>query len=196
MSSTTFDQSSSYYQPVRQIDTSIPESYDTYQHDTHKRGDSLTASEQLKADHFAYIGVHDEPCQWTIGWKTPLTMIVGFMLAIAVAVFHYFYCRYLDKKWIVNTIPQSWNQGVSIAFARAFSITLAASASSAFTQLLWWYLRRKPLTLAKVDAVFSLNTSPLNLYQMGLLRMLPVSQARNTSIIIKKQYYLVLEPQQ
>ncbi|KAJ4401850.1 hypothetical protein N0V91_007633 [Didymella pomorum] len=51
---------------------------------------------------------------------------------------------------------------------------LVTSASTAFTQLLWWYLRRRSLSVSKIDALFSLNSSSSNLYQLGLLKAVPV----------------------
>ena len=112
--------------------------------------------------------------QWSVGLMTPIVIIGFFILAAAVAVAHYLYCHYLDQKFVDDTIPQSWNAALSVAFARAFSVTLVASASAAFTQLLWWYLRRKTLTLSKIDALFSLNTSPLRLFEIGLLTITPL----------------------
>ncbi|PVH99348.1 hypothetical protein DM02DRAFT_472655, partial [Periconia macrospinosa] len=110
----------------------------------------------------------------SIGWATPLTTIGGFFLAICVAIVHYVYCRLLNGKPIEDTIRQSWNNSIALIFARSFSIALAASASKAFAQVLWWYLRRKPMPLSKIEALFSLNSSPLCLYQLGLLKLVPV----------------------
>lgn len=112
--------------------------------------------------------------QWGIGWITPLIMVVAFLFATATAIGHYFYCWFLDRKFVGDTIPQSWNNAISMSFARVFSTALAASASTAFTQLLWWYLRRRPLPLSKIDALFTINSSPLNLYQLSLLKAVPL----------------------
>ena len=105
--------------------------------------------------------------QWSVGLMTPLVIIGFFLLATAVAVAHFLYCHFLDQKFVEDTIPQSWNAALSVAIARAFSVTLAASASTAFTQLLWWYLRRKALSLSKIDALLSLNNSPTRLYAVS-----------------------------
>ena len=112
--------------------------------------------------------------QWSVGLMTPFVIIGFFILATAVAIAHFLYCHFLDQKFVDDTIPQSWNAALSVAIARAFSVTLAASASTAFTQLLWWHLRRKALTLSKIDALFSLNTSPTRLCELGLLSTTPL----------------------
>lgn len=112
--------------------------------------------------------------QWSVGLMTPFVIIGFFILATVVAIAHFLYCHFLDQKFVDDTIPQSWNAALSVAIARAFSVTLAASASTAFTQLLWWYLRRKALSLSKIDALFSLNTSPTRLYELGLLSTTPM----------------------
>lgn len=146
------------YRQVRQKDTS-------HQHGREIDEQSKNSSSVNETSY--------KPCEWSIGWKTPSVIIGCYTVAMGVAVAHYEYYRYLDQQSVESTIPQSWNNGVSVAFVRIFSMALAASASSAFTQLLWWFLRRGPIALKHIDAIFSLNTSPLNLYQFGLLRTLP-----------------------
>ena len=135
--------SPSYIQ-VQQKDTS-------YQHG---RGIDEQSKNSSSVNETSY-----KPCEWSIGWKTPTVIIGCYTVAMGVAVAHYEYYRYLDQQSVESTIPQSWNNGVSVAFVRIFSMALAASASSAFTQLLWWFLRRGPFTLKHIDAIFSLNTS-------------------------------------
>lgn len=109
-----------------------------------------------------------------VGWWTPLIIIGTFLTATFIAVIHYIYCRHLHKKSVGSTIPQSWNNALSVAFAHLFATALATSASTAFTQLLWWYLRRRSLSISKIDALFSLNCSSSNLYQLGILKTIPV----------------------
>ncbi|KAH6644262.1 hypothetical protein C7974DRAFT_17692 [Boeremia exigua] len=109
-----------------------------------------------------------------IGWLTPLVIIGSFLAATLIAIIHYVYCRYLRNKPVGSTIPQSWNNALSVTFAHLFATALATSASTAFTQLLWWYLRRRSLSIATIDALFSLNCSSSNLYQLGILKTIPV----------------------
>lgn len=113
-------------------------------------------------------------CKWTIGWLTPVIIVGSFVLALLVAVAHYIYCRELDQKRVASTVPQSWNNSISMAFARIFSLLLVISASQAFNQLLWWYFRRRRLSVSKIDALFSLSTGPLNLYRLDILRHVPI----------------------
>ncbi|KAF2642206.1 hypothetical protein P280DRAFT_296628 [Massarina eburnea CBS 473.64] len=160
------------YQPVHQTAGPGAQLDQNVQINPCESDESSTPSEYSKENH--PISRSEQPCKWSVGLKTPALMILGVILAALLAVAHYLYCRFLDQKFVQDTIPQSWNNGISIAFARVFSTTLAASASPAFTQALWWFLRRKPLALNKIDAFFQLNSSRVNLYQLGLLRAVPV----------------------
>lgn len=164
-----------YYEKVHGIDTSYQPGHESDE----QSKDNLPAEldSQARVGLTSHMGVEHgshTPYKWSIGWKTPSIIIGFYIAAIVVAVAHYEYYRRLDQRAVEYTIPQNWNNGISVAFIKAFSMTLAASASPAFTQLLWWFLRRKPVALEKIDAIFSLNTSPLNLYKIGLLRTLPV----------------------
>jgi hypothetical protein len=117
-------------------------------------------------------------CKWSIGWLTPLLIIGCFVGATAIAIANYIYFDKIggrNGRPIKDTgISQEWNNAITQVFARAFSITLAASASPAFAQLLWWYLRRKSLPVEKIEALFQLNFGPLNLYQLGILKIVPL----------------------
>ncbi|KAI0604355.1 hypothetical protein TUN205_11399 [Pyrenophora tritici-repentis] len=112
--------------------------------------------------------------QWAIGWATPLIMVFCFLIATTTAVGHYCYCLYLNRKFVEDTIPQDRNTAISMSFARLFSTALATSASTAFTQLLWWFLRHRSIPLSKIDALFSINSSPLNLYRLSILKAVPL----------------------
>ncbi|KAJ4984387.1 hypothetical protein SVAN01_10094 [Stagonosporopsis vannaccii] len=137
-----------------------------YQHDSHD-----SSSEQMRSETGA---APSQTPQHYIGFWTPLVIIGTFLAAVLIAVIHYVYCFYLDHKPVYTTIPQSWNNALSVAFAHLFATALATSASTAFTQLLWWYLRRRSLSISKIDALFSLNCSSSNLYQLGILKSIPV----------------------
>ncbi|KAF5516063.1 hypothetical protein CGCS363_v001357 [Colletotrichum siamense] len=114
----------------------------------------------------------------SIGWYTPAVIVGGFIgaMVIAIANYIYFYVigggggRPIDEVGI----SQTWNSFFILVLSRAFSTILTASASAAFAQLLWWYLRRRSLPLEKVEALFQLNFGPLNLYQLGILKLVPL----------------------
>ncbi|PVH93027.1 hypothetical protein DM02DRAFT_697773 [Periconia macrospinosa] len=108
-----------------------------------------------------------------IGWQTPTMMILNYLAAALFAVGHYMYCQTINGKLVEHTISQSWNNALTVFFAQGFSITLAAAGTQAFTQILWWFLRRRTLAVSKIDALFRLNTSALYLYRVDLLRVAP-----------------------
>ncbi|KAF9694807.1 hypothetical protein EKO04_006817 [Ascochyta lentis] len=153
------------YEVVQQRD--VPEPRESQQNES--RDVTPGPPKEARADVDA---VHTS--EGSIGWMVPSAMIGFFLFATVVAIIHYIYCQHLDDKFVESTIPQAWNNAFSIIFARVFSTALAASASTAFTQILWWYLRRRALSLSNIDALFSINCSPLHLYQVGLLKVTPI----------------------
>ncbi|KAL1602109.1 hypothetical protein SLS59_004794 [Nothophoma quercina] len=80
----------------------------------------------------------------------------------------------MDRRFVDYTIRQSWNNALSVTFAHLFATALATSVSTASTQLLWWYLRKKSPSVSKIDALFALNSSSSNLYRLGVLKSIPV----------------------
>ncbi|CAI6336815.1 unnamed protein product [Periconia digitata] len=108
-----------------------------------------------------------------IGWQTPTTMLTSYIAAVLWAVGHYIYCREVDQKIVKDSVSQSWNNALAILFAQGFSIALAAAGMQAFTQILWWLLRRNPMAVSKIDALFRLNISPIYLYRIDVLRVAP-----------------------
>ena len=112
--------------------------------------------------------------QQRIGWLTPIIIIGCFLAATAISITHLVYFRFLNSKSVDSTISQSWNNALSVVFAHAFATTLTTSASTAFTQLLWRYLRRRPLSVSNIDALFSLNSRSSNLYQLRILKTTPL----------------------
>ncbi|EXK77614.1 hypothetical protein FOQG_17689 [Fusarium oxysporum f. sp. raphani 54005] len=110
------------------------------------------------------------PARWSIGWLAP-TLIIGlFAFAITLAIGHYSYFQYLHLKSVRETVPQDWNNSIAIAFTRIFSWALVGSVAAAYTQLLWWYLRRKPLRATTVDALFAIISSPVNLLKSNVVK--------------------------
>jgi hypothetical protein len=158
-----------------------PDTYDETRQNFQRSGSKIPAYQQFvstsvqngKGDSVSFGG-SPRPTNWEVGWTAPLTIVVAFGIAVAIAVAHYLYCQFLNNKFVESTIPQSWNNAISVAFAHAFSTALAASASTAYTQLLWWYLRRRDIPLAKIDTLFQLNSSPFQLRHLGILRFIPI----------------------
>jgi hypothetical protein len=91
-----------------------------------------------------------------------------------VALAHFLYCHFLHEKRIADTITQERNSQINNAFTQLFSWTLAASASAAFTQLFWSYLRTKPVKVSTIDALFTLTSSPWNLFNIDGLKYAPI----------------------
>ncbi|KAJ8113850.1 hypothetical protein OPT61_g4117 [Boeremia exigua] len=158
------------YPAPGQHDRSMPESkgpdLQIYRQDSQ---DSNSDSKRNDAQSSASQEPHH-----SIGWWTPVIIVGCFLAATVVAILHYVYFRIIDDKSVDSTIPQSWNNALSVTFAHLFATTLATSASTAFTQLLWWYLRRRSLSISNIDTLFSLNFRPANLLQLGILKAIPV----------------------
>jgi hypothetical protein len=143
------------------------------QHIRSDSGRSLPSGDKWKPE--VVLGtVLPQPRKWSVGWKTPILVIGFYTTAIVIAAGNYLYCRRLDRRPVGETVKQAWNNSIVVAFVRVFSMALTGSASAAFAQLLWWFLRRKPLALERIDSAFSLISSPLSLLHVGLLRALPI----------------------
>lgn len=94
--------------------------------------------------------------------------------AVLFALIHFLYCRAVHQKLISETLSQSWNNALAIIFAQGYSIALAAAGTQAFTQLLWWHLRRGPMSVSKIDALFHLNFSALYVWRVDVLAVAPL----------------------
>lgn len=162
------------YQPVYQKGTADSEIRSYHSHHSGSGNNNDASQTSSSPENKIYVSAQSKNSAWKIGWMTPLIIMGCYVFAILTAVAHYIYCRFLHQRTVADTIPQSWASAVSITFARVFSLSLVGSASPAFTQLLWWFLRRRSLSLKHIDAMFSLNSSPLKLYILGVLRAVPV----------------------
>lgn len=158
-----FRQHNQSYHSVRQTDPKSPGIVHTSQV-------SITDTDSYQArDGHSYPDIHRE----NVGFWTPFTIFGGLFVAISTAAIHYYYGHQLDGRFVDESIPQSWNTALSVAFAHVFATALATSVSTSYTQLLWWFLRRRSLSVSRIDALFSLNSSALNLYRLSLLKTTP-----------------------
>ncbi|KAI5816085.1 hypothetical protein BZA77DRAFT_67895 [Pyronema omphalodes] len=107
---------------------------------------------------------------WGIGWQTPTFIISFYVLAIALAIGHYVFFRYLDGQPLSETLPQSWVSSISTAFVVTFRSCLGAALGTAFTQRLWRLYRKRPMRLTTIDLLYTVLQNPLNLLRPSLIR--------------------------
>jgi hypothetical protein len=92
------------------------------------------------------------------------------LIAILSAVGHYYFFLYLDGKTADETLSQEWATTVSHALARIFSLALGISATTAYTQLVWRYLRTELIRVNVIDTMLSATSNPSRLVSLGLMK--------------------------
>lgn len=123
--------------------------------------------------------------KWKIGWRTPLMMILTFVLgkvessrkkdhhtdlyqtALLLAFGHLGLFLYLDKRPADGkdrAAPQSYISTASNIISNAFALSLKASLAVAFTQYLWFTLRRSTLKVSTIDSLFGVRSNVFLLF--------------------------------
>jgi predicted PurR-regulated permease PerM len=92
---------------------------------------------------------------------------------VLIAVCHWIFFHFLDRKRVGHPIAQSYVSAISTAFITAFGAALVASLSTALTQSLWQLLRTHPMRISTIDNLFAITSSPLQLLSWDVLRSAP-----------------------
>jgi len=123
-----------------------PPSFDT------ARTSSITSRTRLKVA----CKIH----RWTptFHWFVPTAMVVVFLAGCLGAVSHHLFYRYLHGRSAENQLVIS-RIGVAIAFFTKAS--LVGSVVLAYRQRVWRTMRRKPISLSGLDALFQVVESPV-----------------------------------
>ncbi|KAK0118144.1 hypothetical protein ONS95_012450 [Cadophora gregata] len=114
--------------------------------------------------------------KWTIGWQTPTLMIASYALALAIAIAHLLFFRYLDGREADRpnrVAPQAYITTASNILANAFGFALRASLAVAFCQYLWRLFRAQAMKVSTIELLYSIRTNPFQLFQIAVLRAAP-----------------------
>lgn len=89
-----------------------------------------------------------------IHWLMPTLMGGGLILGVVFAVVHHVFYQSLDKQIVAGQDQQEWNIRIGTGLAFLVKVLLTASASMAYTQLLWHTLKLNAISLDGLDAFF------------------------------------------
>ncbi|KAH8916255.1 hypothetical protein BT69DRAFT_1355848 [Atractiella rhizophila] len=99
-------------------------------------------------------------------WSWMIGLFIG---AAIVAVLHDVYNSILDGKAVssprlgsvkASNLSQDWANRISTVIALVFKTLLSAGVSIAFTAVLWEKLKRRPLSINALDALFTIQNDP------------------------------------
>ncbi|KAG7441796.1 uncharacterized protein BT62DRAFT_1079752 [Guyanagaster necrorhizus] len=94
-----------------------------------------------------------------------LWMIIGLLIvAAATATLHHLFLSFLHGREVQQ---QFWIKNSSNALSTSIQWLCAASVSLSLTQLIWWFIRRRPFTVVQLNHLFGLP-SPFLIIIMGL----------------------------
>ncbi|KAK0193425.1 hypothetical protein F5146DRAFT_1134096 [Armillaria mellea] len=84
----------------------------------------------------------------------PILTIAGLIVgAVFVSVVHHSFLVFLQGRRVEE---QFWMKNSSNALSIVVQSLCAASVSMSLTQLIWWFLRRRPFTVSQLNQLFSL----------------------------------------
>ncbi|KAG8714089.1 hypothetical protein FRC08_012376 [Ceratobasidium sp. 394] len=102
--------------------------------------------------------------------RTTVLMCCLLLLGIGCAIAHHAFNSYLDDK-STNAFDQAWAIRIGTALSMAFKTAVLASMGMAFSQRMWFSVRRKAMSVKSLDALFgAFGGDPRSLFQGDLYR--------------------------
>jgi len=86
-------------------------------------------------------------------------------------------CKMIDGKMAEGSdriAPQSYVITTAQLLAEIFRLCLVTTLGAAFTQYLWYILRKKPLHVSSIDTLFSLRQYPFFIFNRAAFRDAPI----------------------
>lgn len=87
--------------------------------------------------------------------SSSLWMSSGLLLATLTALAHHVFYSKVNQRIVQDLNEQEWFSRIGTGLAFSVKTLLTASAGLAYTQLLWYTLRRNSFTLKGLDALFA-----------------------------------------
>lgn len=113
--------------------------------------------------------------QWGIHWQTPVSIIGLLMIGLGSGVCHHLFYAYLDGSSAESAINQQLATRIGTAFAFLVKTTLVAAIGISRKQLIWYALRRRPITLAGIDGLFGVSSDPTQFANLDMILNAPFS---------------------
>ncbi|PBK79964.1 hypothetical protein ARMGADRAFT_94766 [Armillaria gallica] len=87
----------------------------------------------------------------------PILTMVGLIVGAAlISGVHHFTLIFFKGRCVEGRFSQFWMKNISNVLSIVVQTLCVASISVSLTQLIWWFLRRQPFTVAQLDQLFSL----------------------------------------
>ncbi|KAK7192632.1 hypothetical protein PSPO01_01340 [Paraphaeosphaeria sporulosa] len=107
-------------------------------------------------------------------WKSPIMMVVFFLVGLAMSLAHCIFYPSLKGKVVGNSDAQEEKIRFGTAFSFLAQISLGAAIWASYTQWLWRTVKRKEMTVGGLNAAFGADTSVLSLLNLEMLRKLRI----------------------
>jgi hypothetical protein len=105
-----------------------------------------------------------------IDWKVPAIMSTSMILGVVFIIGHHLFYRSLHHTPTGDAIfAQQINTGIGTAFAFIIRMFLVIAAGTAYWQLFWHQVKKRPTTMSSLD---TLNSITLNAFQFFRVRTL------------------------
>lgn len=106
----------------------------------------------------------DGLAKWGVLWTSPFLMTGFLLVGIGLAYGHHGYYHSLDDTLVTSTSQQQWVSRIGLGIAFLVKVTLAASIIESFEQYLWTTVRRTPVQLQGIDALFAMPHTLLSFF--------------------------------
>lgn len=115
-------------------------------------GDSSTIAPSTAVPGHANINI--------IHWKVPTILLSSFVIGVLGAIAHHGFYTVMDEKVVQDGSLQRivLTSGLTLAFL--VKVSLAVSTATAFTQCLWFSLRKDRVTVQRLDSIFGVLGNP------------------------------------
>ena len=112
---------------------------------------------------------------WSLLRKQPASFAISLLfLGTACAIGHHIFYEMLDSQE-ASAQWQQWNIRIGTALAFTITISLRGAAVFGYDQYMWNLMRRKAVTIAGLDNLFSLTSNVFALFSTELLRRAPMA---------------------
>jgi hypothetical protein len=110
-----------------------------------------------------------------IHWKAPMVMSVSMILGVVFVFGHHFFYHSLHHTPTNEAVfQQEVNTGIGTAFAFLIRMFLVISVGTAYWQLFWLQVKRKPTSLESLDTLISILENAFKFFNVRTLASFPV----------------------
>jgi hypothetical protein len=140
-----------------------------------RRGDSLEPRSYSPSEKPLLTQDVKYEVQWGIHWQTPVSIISLLMIGLGSGVCHHLFYAHLDGGSAEDAINQQLATRIGTALAFLVKTTLVAAIGVSRKQLIWYALRRRPITLAGIDGLFGVSSDSTQFANLDMIWNAPLS---------------------